>query len=285
MAELEYHPFVIFMEDLFSNWAAILAQNTINVLSFFIVLIATYFIGRAVSSILSKFLTKIFKRKELKKAGLDKDRDSWSQVTNLIPFTAKWFVYIYGFVIAIDLLGFSQASNWLGVLWTYIPNIIAFIILIVVGIIGSRIALKWMEEYNPDLFGKDGKARFMKNIVTAIIYTLIFGIGITQLGVGEDIIPILYWTVIAGIMGIAIAGAVGLRHVVTTWSFGEALKNQGFTKDSKVKFGENDPKKSTIDGTVISTGLTHTKIKVGNDIKLIPNSRLHDEEITIKEND
>ncbi len=278
MAELEYHPFVIFMEDLFANWAAILAQNTINVLSFFIVLIAAYFIGRAVHTILARFLTKIFKRKELKGARLDKDKDSWSQVTNLIPFTLKWFVYIYGFVIAIDLLGFSQASNWLGVLWSYIPNIIAFIILIVVGIIGSRIALKWMEEYNPDLFGKDGKARFMKTAVTAIIYTLIFGIGITQLGVGEDIIPILYWTVIAGIMGIAIAGAVGLRHVVTTWSYGEALKNQGLVEKAKVKFGQ-------IDGTIISTGITHTKIKVGKDVKLIPNSRLHDEEITIKEED
>lgn len=273
----------VFVEDLLSNWATILAENTINVLSFIIVLVAAYFVGRAVSAILSKFLKKIFKRKELEKAELDKVKGGWSQITELIPFTAKWFVYIYGFVIAIDLLGFAQASEWLGVLWTYIPNIIAFIILIVVGVIGSRIALKWMEEYNPELFGKDGKAQFMKVVVNAIIYALIFGIGITQLGIGSDIIPILYWTIIAGIMGIAIAGSVGLRHIVTTWSYGEALKNQGLVKDCKIKFGENDPKISTIEGTVISTGVTHTKIKVGKDVKLVPNSVLHDQEITIKE--
>lgn len=253
-----------------------IALNTISVLTFFIVLVVTYFVGRAVDAILKKFLTKIFKRKELKKAKLGDSENGLSQITNLIPFTAKWFVYIYGFVIAIDLLGFSQASDWLGVLWSYIPNIIAFIIIIVIGIVGSRIALRWMEEYNPELFGKGGKARFMKVIVNAIIYSLIFGVGITQLGVGEEIIPILYWTIIAGIMGMGIAGAVGLRHVVTTWSYGEALKNQGVVEKTKIKFGN-------IEGTVMGTGLTHTKIKVGKDIKLIPNSKLHDEEITLSE--
>ena len=266
----------IFMQDLLSSWGSIIAQNTVNVLSFFIVLIAAYFIGRAVDAILKKFLTKVFKRRELKKAKLDELKNGLSQITNLIPFTAKWFVYIYGFVIAIDLLGFTQASDWLGVLWSYIPNIIAFIIIIVIGIVGSRIALRWMEEYNPNLFGKGGKAQFMKVLVNAIIYSLVFGIGITQLGVGEEIIPILYWTIIAGIMGMGIAGAVGLRHVVTTWSYGEALKNQGLIEGKKVKFG-------SVDGTVMGTGLTHTKIKVGKEIKLIPNSKLHDEEITISE--
>jgi len=266
----------IFMQDLLSSWGSIIAQNTVNVLSFFIVLIAAYFIGRAVNAILKKFLTKIFKRKEFKKVKLGDSENGLSQITNLIPFTAKWFVYIYGFVIAIDLLGFSQASDWLGVLWTYIPNITAFIIIIVIGIVGSRIALRWMEEYNPELFGKGGKAQFMKVIVNAIIYSLIFGVGITQLGVGEEIIPILYWTIIAGIMGMGIAGAVGLRHVVTTWSYGEALKNQGLIEGKKVKFG-------SVEGTIMGTGLTHTKIKVGKEIKLIPNSKLHDEEITISE--
>ena len=266
----------IFMQDLLSSWGSIIAQNTVNVLSFFIVLIAAYFIGRAVDAILKKFLTKVFKRRELKKAKLDELKNGLSQITNLIPFTAKWFVYIYGFVIAIDLLGFTQASDWLGVLWSYIPNIIAFIIIIVIGIVGSRIALRWMEEYNPNLFGKGGKAQFMKVLVNAIIYSLVFGIGITQLGVGEEIIPILYWTIIAGIMGMGIAGAVGLRHVVTTWSYGEALKNQGLIEGKKIKFG-------SVDGTVMGTGLTHTKIKVGKEIKLIPNSKLHDEEITISE--
>jgi len=266
----------IFMQDLLSSWGSIIATNVVNVLSFFIVLVVAYFVGRAVDAILRKFLKKVFSRKEFKKAKLDDVKEGLSQVTNLIPFTAKWFVYIYGFVIAIDLLGFSQASDWLGVLWTYIPNIIAFIIIIVIGIVGSRIALRWMEEYNPDLFGKGGKAQFMKVIINAIIYSLVFGIGITQLGVGDEIIPILYWTIIAGIMGMGIAGAVGLRHVVTTWSYGEALKNQGLVEGKKVKFG-------SVDGTVMGTGLTHTKIKVGKEIKLIPNSKLHDEEITLEE--
>ena len=278
----ESNPFYKFWINLFQGWGQSIAVNSVGVLSAVIVLGIGYFVGRAVQFALRKFLKKIFSHKFLKDSGAVKEGEvyetaGWGQISDLIPMTAKWFTWIYSFVIAIDLLGFSEASKWLGVLWTYIPNIIAFIILIVVGIIGTRVVLQWMEKYNADLFGKDGKMQSVKTLVTVIIYALIFGIGITQLGVGTEIIPILYWVILAGIMGVIIAGSTGFREVFRLWSFGEGIKHSGLGIGDKIQIDGKD-------GVIKRIGVTHTTIifDAKNEI-LYPNDNLIKASIKITE--
>jgi len=271
-------PFYLFWYNLLESWGQLIANNLVNFLSFLIVVGVGYFIGQAVFKVSRKVLRGVFKSKKLQtlggiKEGEDVESSGWGQVTNLIPVTLKWFVYIYAFVIAIDLLGFSEASSWLGVLWTFIPNILAFIILISVGIIGSRIALKWMEDYKPDLFGKEGKMQILKSLVNAIIFAFIFGIGITQLGIGEDIIPILFWTILAGTMGIFIAIAVGLKDIAKAWAIGEGLKHSGVADGAKIKM-------AGVEGTV-KHGINYMKIQTGNTVKLIPYKKVADQEIEV----
>ena len=277
----ESNPFFQFWINLFEGWGNTIAVNSIGVLSAVIVLGIGYFVGRGVEFALRKFLKKLFSKQILKdkggiKEGETYEKAGWGQISDLIPMTAKWFAWIYAFVIAIDLLGFTEASAWLGVLWTYIPNIIAFIILIVVGIIGTRVILQWMAKFNADLFGDDGSMPMVKTLVTVIIYAMIFGIGITQLGVGEEIIPILYWVIIAGIMGIAIAGSVGFKEVFRSWSFGEALKHSGLKVGDKIAI-------TGYDGEIKRFGITHTSITINGKENLVPNSDLAKDKIVVKE--
>jgi len=281
--ELEDIPFYQFWLELFTTWGTLVAENLVNALAFFVVIGVGYFVGRGVSGALSRALKKLFKdylKEQLSEEDL-KEKSSWSQITTLIPFTAKWFVWVYAFVIAIDLLGFAEASEWLGVLWTFIPNIIAFIILIAVGIIVSRIALKWLSEYKPDLFGSTGTMQILKSLVNAIIFAFVFGIGITQLGIGEEIIPIVFWTILAGIMGILVVSAIGLRHAVASWSFGESVKHLGVKKGAEIKLTDALSQK-TEDFQVIQVGVTHTKVKKDNKIRLIPNRKFENMAIEIQ---
>jgi len=277
----ETNPFFNFWTKLFSSWGETIAVNTVGVLSAVIVLGIGYFVGRGLEFALRRFLKKLFSKQILKdkggiKEGESYEKSGWGQISDLIPMTAKWFAWIYAFVIAIDLLGFSEASAWLGVLWTYLPNIIAFIILIVVGIIGTRVILQWMSKFNADLFGEDGSMPMVKTLVTVVVYALIFGIGITQLGVGEEIIPILYWVIIAGIMGILIAGATGFREVFRSWSFAEGLKHSGLSEGDKIKFEGKD-------AIVIKISITHSSLKIASDTFLVPNTDLQKGKIQIVE--
>ena len=133
-----------------------------------------------------------------------------------------------------------------------------------------------MSKFNSDLFGDDGSMPMVKTLVTVVVYALIFGIGITQLGVGEEIIPILYWVIIAGIMGILIAGSTGLREVFRSWSYSEALKHSGLKVGDKITVDGKD-------GNIKKFGITHTLIKFENEEKLVHNDKLVKGDIVIKE--
>ena len=247
-----------------------LANSVVRIIGFIIVIVIGYFVGRGVEKALTSIIIRLFKKKEFQKATGITDKEietseGWSALIKLIPLTGKWFVWIYFFVVGIDLLGFQQASDSLSVLWTYIPNIIAFIIVVSIGIIGSRIAIKYMEDTKPELFGADAPAKAMKTVIKIIIYVIIFSIGIVQLGIGSEIIPIFLWTIMSGVMAMgAIAGGIGFRDIVKHWSYGASVRHLGVIKSAKIKVGNYE-------GEVVDVGITHTKIKKDNKIQLIPN--------------
>lgn len=271
-----YEPTLETLRSLGTN----LAQSATLITGFIITIFIGWLAGRFAQGVLRRIITKWFEHpKLLKLVGMEKkefEESGWSQVHNLIPFTVKWFVWLAFFIVAVDLLQIPQATGALTELWTWIPRIVVFIILISVGFIVSRIALRWMSETKPELFGKEGQGqiKIAKGLVQGIIFAVIFGIGITTLGIGQEIIPILFWVILAGFMGMGIAISVGLRHIATSWSNGESVKRLGVIKDAEITVGNHK-------GVVLEIGLTHTKIKDADKIKLIPNNTLNTTEITI----
>lgn len=271
-----YEPTLETITELGTN----LAMSATLIAGFIITIFIGWMAGRLANGILRKVIKKWFEHpKLLKLIGMEGDefkKSGWSEVHNLIPFTVKWFVWLAFFIVAIDLLQISQATEALTELWTWIPRIVVFIVLISVGFIASRIALKWMGDTKPELFGRDGTVKLAKGLVQGIIFAVIFGIGITTLGVGEDIIPILFWVILAGFMGMAIAISVGLRHTASSWSSGENVKRD--IEGAKIEVG-------TYKGKVIKVGLTHTKIQDGDGgkIVLMPNNAFDANPITITE--
>jgi len=197
--------------------------------------------------------------------------EGWYHITNLIPPTIKWFVWIFFFVTAIDLLGFTEASEALSILWVYIPNIIAFVVIIAIGTIAITYIMKWSET-RTDIFGKKGEVTLQKTLVKGILYTIIFSIGITQLGVGGDIIPIIIWVVLGGIMAtIVVCVGVGLKDFVPQLVKNKSLSELGIKQTAKIELVNHQTKqKSTYE--ILEVGLTHTKVKEGNDVKIIPNT-------------
>ncbi len=264
--------------EIFTSLATNLAQSATMIAGFIITIFIGWIAGTFANGALKRIIKKWFEHpKLLKLIGMNEDdfkKSGWSEVHNLIPFTVKWFVWLAFFIVAIDLLQIPQATGALTELWAWIPRIVVFIILISVGFIVSRIALKWMSDTKPDLFGKEGTVKLAKGLVQGIIFAVIFGIGITTLGVGEDIIPILFWVVLAGFMGMGIAISVGLKNTAKYWSYGESVKRD--IEGGKIQVGEHK-------GTVIKVGITHTKIKSDDKEILIPNETLMKNSITITE--
>ena len=260
------------------------AESSVAIIGALIVLIIGYFVGigiqKAVRFFINKILTSDFMKKKL---DVDKEKmkdEGWYHVTNIIPPTIKWFIWIFFFVTAIDLLGFTEASEALSVLWVYIPNIIAFVITIAIGTIAITLIMKWAIT-RTDIFGEKEEVTLQKTLVKGILYTIVFSIAITQLGVGKDIIPIIIWLVLGGIMAtIVVSAGIGLKDFVPRLVTNKDLSDLGIKKGVKIEVTEVGKK---IIYEILQVGLTHTKIKEGKETKIIPNSSWQDYSFNLKQ--
>ena len=256
------------------------AESSVAVLGALIVLIIGYFVGlgiqKAVRFFINKILTSDFMKKKL---DVDKEKmkdEGWYHVTNIIPPTIKWFIWVFFFVTAIDLLGFTEASEALSVLWVYIPNIIAFVITIAIGTIAITLIMKWAIT-RTDIFGEKEEVTLQKTLVKGILYTIVFSIAITQLGVGKDIIPIIIWLVLGGIMAtIVVSAGIGLKDFVPQFVTNKSLSDLGIKKGVKIEVEKKIYE-------ILQVGLTHTKIKEGKQTKIIPNSSWQDYLFNLKQ--
>jgi len=256
------------------------AESGVAIVGALIVLLIGYFVGIGIQKAVKYFINKILTNKFLKdKLDVDHEKikdEGWYHITNLIPPTIKWFVWIFFFVTAIDLLGFTEASEALSVLWVYIPNIIAFVITIAIGTIAITYIMKWATT-RVDIFGEKEEVTLQKTLVKGILYTIVFAIAITQLGVGQDVIPIIIWVVLGGIMAtIVVSAGIGLKDFVPQLVKNRSLSDLGVKKGAKIEIeklsGTTTGDKKKILYEILEVGLTYTKVKEGNETRIIPNT-------------
>ena len=113
-------------------------------------LIAGKVIGKAVEKSASKILHKVHKDEEKDKNSSDDDliaqTTSLNDSSKLISGSVRWFVYLFFIIAAINALEFSQLSTALTDLWLWVPNLLAFILIIIVGIIIVNFIGKWLDQ-------------------------------------------------------------------------------------------------------------------------------------------
>ena len=284
-------PFYMPTQDALIKLFTVSAESGVAIVGALIVLIIGYFVGLGIQKAVKFFINKILSNKFLKeKLDVDHEKikdEGWYHITNLIPPTIKWFVWIFFFVTAIDLLGFTEASEALSVLWVYIPNIIAFVITIAIGTIAITYIMKWATT-RVDIFGEKEEVTLQKTLVKGILYTIVFAIAITQLGVGEEVIPIIIWVVLGGIMAtIVICAGIGLKDFVPQLVKNRSLSDLGVKKGAKIEIeklsGTKSGDKKKIEYEILEVGLTYTKVKEGNETKIIPNSSWQGYSFNLKE--
>ncbi len=284
-------PFYKPTQDAITKLFTIGTESGVAIAGALILLLIGYFVGIGIQRTVRFFINRVLTNKFLKeKLDVDKETmkdEGWYHVTNLIPATIKWFVWIFFFVTAIDLLGFTEASEALSLLWVYIPNIIAFVIIIAIGTITITYIMKWATT-RIDIFGEKEEVTLQKTLVKAILYTIVFAIAITQLGVGEDVIPIIIWVVLGGIMAtVVVSAGIGLKDFVPQLVRNKSLSDLGVKKGAKIEIqklsGTTSGDQKKIEFEILEVGLTHTKVKEKNQVRIIPNASWQVNSFDLKE--
>ena len=277
-AEFLYEPVI---EGL-TAFATGIAESAPKIIAAVILLIIGLFagkvIGRVVEKSASKLLHQLHKNEPETSDNVVTQTTSTRDSSRLIASSVRWFVYLFFVIAAINALEFEQLSTALTDLWIWVPNLLAFILIIVIGLIIVNFIGKWVDQ---ELIKKEfGGSKYVITGVRVIIYAVIFAIALTQLGIGETIIPILVtafaWSIAIGI-GAAIAMGLGFTFKeVFPAAISSAISQRSFLKvGQKVKIGE-------ISGTITAVELLHIIIaNENNESVIIPTKELTTSSITI----
>lgn len=264
-----------------TTFAISIAESLPKIIGAVILLIIGLIAGKIIGAAVGKIAKKIIQKTEEKKGA-----DSTTIVeipgkldsARLISSTVRWFIYLFFIVAAVNALEFEQLTVALTDLWLWVPNLLAFVLIIIIGLIIVNFVSKWIDQ---ELIQRDlGGSKYIITGVKVVIYGIIFAVALTQLGIGEDIIPILVssfsWSISIAI-GAAIAIGLGfaLKDIIPSMIGFAANKRLGLKEGQKVKIGD-------ITGTITAIEALHIVVTdEKNETIIIPTKEIMNKTIRI----
>lgn len=111
-----------------------------------------FIIGLIFAVELSKLTKRIFQKigidKTLEKIGIKnffKRGGIKFSVSDISAWMVKWFILLFALMSAVDILALPQASNFLGVILEYLPNLFGALIILTIGLIISQMVYEAVE--------------------------------------------------------------------------------------------------------------------------------------------
>lgn len=209
-----------------SNWQIVLLEPIkqilarigsflANVLLVLIILIIGWIIAKIIKAIVTKVLAaikidelsdKIELKKLLEKGGIS------LVLSELIGTICYWLVLLITFMVAINAIGLTIAADLLNKVILYIPNVIAAIFILVIGMFVATL-LRNIIDVAANNAGI-AQSKFLSNVVGVIITAFAIFVAMEQLGIGIHITE-LSLSIILGSVGLAVALAFGFgcQHI------------------------------------------------------------------------
>lgn len=265
--------------DALTEFAVSVAGSIPKIIAAAILLVIGFVAGKIVGRVVTKVTKNILQKTRQSNDSqiLEGLSDKFDSV-RLISATIRWFVYLFFIVAAVNAMQFDQLTTALTNLWLWVPNLLAFVLIIVIGSIVVNFVTRWVEHQLLD--HHVGSPKFITPVIKAVLYGLVFAIGFTQLGVGESIIPILVsafsWSIAIAI-GAAIAVGLGfaLKDIIPASIIGASNQRSLLKVGQKVRIGE-------ITGTVTASQLLYLIVtNEKNESTVIPTKDLMSKTIVL----
>jgi preprotein translocase subunit YajC len=264
-----------------NQFASTIAQAAPKIVAALILLGIGLLIGRIIGWIVKKVAEKMNLDRYWSRTGIGESvsRAGWN-LTRIISVAARWFVYLFFISAAVNVLEFTQLSQAINDVWLWIPNVVAFIIILVIGALIADFVGRWMQRELPARGVVGGKAFGL--IATGILYAIVLVVATTQLQIGEailnSVISALIWGMAAAIaIGVGVGLAYGLKETFPAMIRGSTQIHPALKQGQRVTIGGGTT------GTIQEAGSFSIILKddQGKTI-VIPTKNILDKEIVIE---
>ena len=172
-----------FMEPLtnsLNQFATTIAEAAPKIVAALVLLGIGLVIGRAIGWVVKKVAEKMKLDAYWNKTSIGESvsRAGWN-LTRIVSVAARWFVYLFFISAAVNVLEFTQLSQAINNVWLWIPNVAAFVIILVIGSLIADFVGRWMQRELPARGVVGGRAIGLA--ATGILYAIVLVVATTQL--------------------------------------------------------------------------------------------------------
>jgi hypothetical protein len=179
-----------------------------NLVGCLIILLVGYLIARLVKAAVTKLLETVGLDRALSgsQAGSYVERLSpGARPSRLVGVVAFWFIFIYAIAAAIGALKIPALTNFMANVQNYLPNVIAAVLILVVGVALAGAAGGLVDR----LLGDTAGGRLARTISPTLILAIVVFMVLSQLKIAPAIVTTTYIALI-GMLAVAGALAFGL---------------------------------------------------------------------------
>lgn len=187
-----------------------ISQFMVNALLVIIILIIGWLLSKLIKTIVSKALklakindlsSRIELDKLLSKGGIN------YALSDLVGVICYWLGLLLTFMVAVNAIGLTVAADLLNKVVLYIPNVIAALFILVLGIFASTILKSIVQTAANNAGLSQGK--LLTQVVETVVIAFAIFIGLEQLQIGIRITELTV-AIILGSLGLGLALAFGL---------------------------------------------------------------------------
>ena len=184
-----------------------------------VIFVVGWIIARLVKLATEKLLNLVRFNKATEKTGVNKFLKKGEIVkapSEIVGMLVYWFIMILVLIASLDALGLPIVSDMLNSIFLYIPNVVAAIIVLVLGfLMGSLLAaVVRTAASNAGLKNAEGLGKLA-------LYAIVFfsgAIALIQLGIGEEVVASAFGLVFgAAALALALAFGLGGRDVAADY--------------------------------------------------------------------
>lgn len=173
-----------------------------------IILLIGWVAGRLLGRYISKFLDTINLDEALRKTAFGKGIErSGISVTHFFDLVVRWFVYLLAIMAATNILDIEFVTAFMEKIVSYIPNIVAFILVLVVGFVVIDFLADFVE--NVVISAEVRLVKPLISFLRVFLYFVVVILALTQLRLDLTIVYIFLEPVAWGV-GIGIGAAVAI---------------------------------------------------------------------------
>jgi hypothetical protein len=179
-----------------------------NLIGYLVILLIGYLVARVVKAVIATLLQKVGLDRALSgsPAGAYVERASpGARPSRLIAAIAFWFIFIYAIAAAVGALKIPALTNFMANVQNYLPNVVAAVVILVLGIALAGVA----GAFALRLMGDTSAGRMARAIAPSLILAIAVFMVLTQLRIAPTIVIATYVALI-GMLAVSGALAFGL---------------------------------------------------------------------------